>query len=492
MGAKDIPAPPAKVAERPVELAEYSWQAHSVLVICADDGLRAELERLLGRHCGMVQCVADCGEAEALLARLHFDLLIRSWANSAHALDECLHEVRRLGFDGELILIAAAAVDVEQALQALRAGVADLIARPLRAEVLLDAIRRSFERSHLQRGGMALRGARAGAAPGSVGDGLVGRSAELNQVRALIRRIGPTASTVLLLGESGTGKEVVAQALHRASTRAHAAFVPLNCAAIAPELIESELFGHRKGAFTGAVEQRDGLFVAADGGSLFLDEISELPLAMQARLLRVLEERRVRPLGAEHERAVDVRIIAASNRDLGAEVAAGRFRADLFYRLAVVDIELPPLRARRDDIAELVRHFMRERAPALQVEPVRLTHEVLVRLHAHSWPGNVRELRNVVERALVLGSFAAALGAPPSLRAGAATVAAGREASVDGELELTLAEVERRHIERVTAACGGNKSDAAQRLGVSRKTLERKFADWAAEAKPDAPIGRRA
>jgi DNA-binding NtrC family response regulator len=303
----------------------------------------------------------------------------------------------------------------------------------------------------------------------------------MEQLRAMVRRVGQMPSTVLLLGESGTGKEVVARALHQTSPRAQRPFVPLNCAAIASELIESELFGHVKGAFTGATESRNGLFYYAHGGTLFLDEISELPLAMQTRLLRVLEERKLRPVGSERELPVDVRIIAASNRDLAAEVRAGRFREDLYYRLAVVDMALPPLRTRREDIPELMRHFMQQLAVQLGVPALPLSHEVVSRLAGYSWPGNVRELRNYVERSLILGCF------PPQPSA-APTVAP----TPAGELELSLAEVERRHIERVTAACEGNKTEAARRLGVSRKTLERKFAEWVLEDAAAAPAERRA
>ena len=220
---------------------------------------------------------------------------------------------------------------------------------------------------------------------------------------------------------------------------------------------------------------------------MFLDEISELPLALQTRLLRVLEERKLRPVGSERELPVDVRIIAATNRKLAAEVKAGRFREDLYYRLAVVDLTLPPLRARSEDIPDLMRHFMHQLAVQLGVAPLPLSHEVVSRLAAYRWPGNVRELRNYVERSMILGCFPSA---PPGTAPGAP---AADEVPAAGELALTLAEVERRHIERVVDDCAGNKTEAAGRLGVSRKTLERKFADWAAAQAADAArVGRRA
>ena len=236
-------------------------------------------------------------------------------------------------------------------------------------------------------------------------------------------------------------------------------------------------------------EVRTGLVwsIAIAGGTLFLDEISELPLALQTRLLRVLEERKLRPVGSERELPVDVRIIAATNRNLAAEVKAGRFREDLYYRLAVVELALPPLRARSEDIPDLMRHFMQQLAVQLGVAPLPLSHEVVSRLAAYPWPGNVRELRNYVERSMILGCFPSA---PSGTAPGASTP---DEAPAAGELALTLAEVERRHIERVVDDCAGNKTEAARRLGVSRKTLERKFADWAAAPAAEAArLGRRA
>ena len=463
---------------RPLELADYNWPAHSVLVVDDEEGMRNFLERTLARRCGMVQSAADAEHAAVLMARLHFDLLVLDIALPGKSGIEWLHELREHGYAGDVILITAFA-DMETAIDALRGGASDFILKPFRVDQILNSIKRCFERAGLARENFVLRRELAGL--GAEPTGLIGHSPAMEQLRALVRRVGQMPSTVLLLGESGTGKEVVARALHQTSPRAQRPFVPLNCAAIASELIESELFGHVKGAFTGATESRNGLFYYAHGGTLFLDEISELPLAMQTRLLRVLEERKLRPVGSERELPVDVRIIAASNRDLAAEVRAGRFREDLYYRLAVVDIGLPPLRDRTEDIPELMRHFMQQFSVQLGVPPLPLSHEVVSRLAGYTWPGNVRELRNYIERSLILGHFPAQPSAAPT----AAPTPAG-------ELESSLAEVERRHIERVTAACEGNKTEAARRLGVSRKTLERKFAEWALEDAAAARAERRA
>ncbi|HWU84966.1 MAG TPA: sigma-54 dependent transcriptional regulator, partial [Rhodocyclaceae bacterium] len=270
-----------------------------------------------------------------------------------------------------------------------------------------------------------------------------------------------------ITGESGTGKEVAARALHQLSNRKDAPFVPVNCGAIAPEIIESELFGHLKGAFTGAASSREGLFFYAQGGTLFLDEVGELPPALQAKLLRVLEDRKIRPVGAEREIPVDVRVVAATNRDLQEAVQAGTFRQDLYYRLNVVQLHMPPLRERADDIPALTLHFMRQLSSQLGVPMQMPDEEELATLRQHPWPGNVRELRNVIERWLILGNFpfvyfatSTVIDTPPS--------------------ELTLETLEKQHILKVLASVDGNKSEAARRLGVSRKTLERKCAEWGA------------
>lgn len=303
---------------------------------------------------------------------------------------------------------------------------------------------------------------------------LIGNSPPMQKLRAQLRQFADAPFPVLIEGESGSGKEIVAsRCLHFDTPRGDKPFFALNCAAIAPTLVEPTLFGYARGAFTGATTAKAGYFEDAADGTLFLDEIGELPLAMQTKLLRVLEERKVRPVGSEKEVPVDVRIVAASNRDLAGEVAAGRFRQDLYFRLAVVDIAIPPLRTRREDIAELAAHFMALLSAQLGVAPLPLARETLDGLANYPWPGNVRELRNFVERSLILGGFPVEL--LPSAAVPPADATAGDEAST---LDLPLAEVEKRHILRVLDAAGGNKSEAARRLGVSRKTLERKCAEW--------------
>jgi DNA-binding NtrC family response regulator len=452
------------------QVADFgNWQAYSILVVDDEAGMRNFLERALRPRCARVETAGSVEDAAALMARLHFDLIVLDISLPGKSGMEWLRELRTGGYGGDIVLITAFA-DIETAIDALRGGASDFILKPFRVDQILNSIKRCFERARLARENFVLR--RELAELGAEVDGLVGHSPQIQHLRALIKRVAPMPTTVLLQGESGTGKEVTARALHQMSNRAQRPFVPVNCAAIAAELIESELFGHVKGAFTGASEARNGLFFYAHGGTLFLDEIGELPLAMQTKLLRALEERRIRPVGSEREVPVDVRIIAATNRDLAADVAAGRFRQDLFFRLAVVDITIPSLRSRKADIAELARHFMGLFSTQLGVEPLPLTPEVMAWLEAYEWPGNVRELRNYVERSLILGSFLQHGLPVPAGVPGPCPV----EEELD---ELTLAEIEKRHIQRVLAASGGNKSEAARRLGVSRKTLERKCAEWA-------------
>lgn len=446
------------------------WLQHSVLVVDDEEGMRSFLLRAFAARCGLVETAATVEEAARLVERYHFDVIVLDIALPGRSGVEWLHDLRETGFLGDVVLITAFA-DIETAISALRAGASDFILKPFRLDQILNSIQRCFERARLARENYVLK--RQMRELAGV-EGLVGVSAAIREVSALIQRIAPMPSTVLIEGESGTGKEVAARALHRLSSRSGRPFVPVNCAAIPSTLIETELFGHVKGAFTDARSDRNGLFYYAQGGTLFLDEVGELPLAMQTKLLRVLEERVIRPVGSEREVPVDVRIVAASNRSLAPEVAAGRFRQDLFYRLDVMSIVLPPLRDRPEDVPVLARHFIDQLAPQLGVPPLPVTPDIARRLMAYGWPGNARELRNLVERALILGHFPPA---PTSVSQGPA----GTEAEVDDTtpaLDATLDEVEKAHILRVLASVRGNKSEAARRLGVSRKTLERKCALW--------------
>ncbi|HUY03042.1 MAG TPA: sigma-54 dependent transcriptional regulator, partial [Rhodocyclaceae bacterium] len=343
------------------------WQERSILVVDDEPGMRSFLERALKPRCGRVETAASAEEAGALLGQRHFDLIVLDNAMAGKTGVEWLHEIRQVGLHNEVILITAFA-DLETAIRALRAGASDFLLKPFRINQILNAIGRCFDRARLRRENFILR--RELDSHGDLlsgGYGLVGESSALAAIVDVIKRLAAVSTTVLITGESGTGKEVAARALHLLSKRSSNHLVPVNCGAIAPEIIESELFGHVKGAFTGAASSREGLFFYAQGGTLFLDEVGELPPAMQTKLLRVLEDKKIRPVGAEREIPVDVRVVAASNRDLEEEVRQGRFRQDLYYRLNVVQIRMPPLRERIEDIPQLVSHFVRQLAPQLGV-----------------------------------------------------------------------------------------------------------------------------
>jgi len=442
---------------------EAAWKQYSVLVVDDEPGMLSFLQRALAARCGSVDTAGSVEDAAPLLRRRLYDLVVLDIALPGRSGIDWLHDLRDEGFAGDVVLMTAYA-DLDTAIDALRAGAAHSLLKPFSLAQVLNALQRCFERSRLVRENFVLR--REVNERAAVVEGLVGESSAMHVLCERLRRIAPTPATVLLTGESGTGKEVAARALHGMSSRAVGPFVPLNCAAIAAELIESELFGHVRGAYTGAQQSREGLFYYARGGTLFLDEVSELPLPAQAKLLRVLEERRIRPVGSEQEIPVDVRVVAATNRDLRAEVAAHRFRQDLYYRLQVVELNLPPLRERVEDIPALLEHFIGLLAPYLGVPRLAPDARTLARMAAYDWPGNVRELKNLVERSLILGWFD--LGPEPGTAAGVATG--------EGSLEA----VEKRHILSVLAGCDGNKSEAARRLGISRKTLDRKCQAWGA------------
>ncbi len=306
--------------------------------------------------------------------------------------------------------------------------------------------------------------------------GVIGESRAMQQTLALVARAQATHATVLLTGETGTGKEVLARAIHAGGPRAHGAFVALNCAAFPDTLLESELFGHARGAFTGADRAKDGLFVAADHGTLFLDEIGETSLPFQVKLLRALQEREVRPVGGNRTQRVDVRVIAATNRELRREVDRGGFRADLYYRLAVFPIRVPPLRERRDDVAPLARHFLALHGEREAKPGCRLDADALDLLVSHAWPGNVRELENEMLRALALSEAGDAI---PAARLSARLAEApdfAREAPADGEpLRVTLARYEGWLLRRSLAQHGGRRAETARALGLTREGLHKKL-----------------
>ena len=444
------------------------WPRATVLVVDDEPGMRHFLQKALASRVGQVFAAASADEAEALLHQHRIDLVLLDIAMPGRNGIALLKDMRAQGIGAEVVLITAFA-DVETAIEALRAGAGDMLLKPFRVTQALGAVRSGLERARLRRENWVLRRALSQRTPPA--DGLVGASIAIKGLQAALHRVAGVDSTVLLTGESGTGKELAALALHRLSPRAAAPFVPVNCATAAPAQLEAELFGH-----AGAGAARDGLFAYAQGGTLFLDEVAELPAALQAALLRVLDDRRVRPVGSERSIPVDVRIVAATNRALGQEVTAGRFRADLLYRLQVVEIKLPPLRAHKEDIPDLVAHFIDTLAPRLGVPPIEVTEAEMGFLQQYDWPGNVRELRNLLERSLIVGALNVSALYQSLPRPEPRTVAPRAP-----DTPTDLHTLEKRHILAVLESVAGDKTQAAELLGISRRTLERRVAEWAAQ-----------
>jgi DNA-binding NtrC family response regulator len=381
------------------------------------------------------------------------------------------------------VIVVTAFGSIETAKRALKLGAHDYITKPFEMEDLVAAVEKALDERTLRREVARLR--KEVARPYRF-ENIIGKSAPMQDVFALIRRLSSSAVNVLITGESGTGKELVARALHFNSPRAKKPFVAVNCAAIPDTLLESELFGYKRGAFTDARSDRPGMFVEADGGTIFLDEIGDLTPALQAKLLRVLQEREIRPLGAARPEKVDVRVLSATNRDLAQRMSEGAFREDLFYRLNVIEVVLPPLRDRAEDVLPLADHFLSEATSRTGKRIRGFTQPALKVLLAYPWPGNVRELENVVERAIALaeGELIGPDDLPSQVRERRSTdVLAGALAR-----GLTLAELEREYIHRVLQAEGGNKTRAAQRLGLDRKTLYRKLEEYGRGPGDSEPI----
>ena len=442
-----------------------------------------------------ILCVDDdqdhCELLEAALSRLGFEVITTT--SPARALDLAGNEpfdviLTDLGM-GEMdglalcerilgvrpglpVVVVTGRGSMETAIGAMRAGAYDFLTKPVDPKLLAISLARAVQHYRLQAEVQRLKQA-LDAQP--LASELVGESPPMERVRDLITRVGGTDASTLICGETGTGKELVARALHNAGARAKGPFVALNCAAVPPNLLESELFGHARGAFTDAKTGRSGLFVEASGGTLFLDEIGEMPLEMQAKLLRALQERKVRPVGTNTEVDFDARIVAATHRDIEADVQHGTFRQDLFYRINVVRIDVPPLRERGSDVLALAAFFLERAAQRTSKGKLELSPQVAERLLAYDWPGNVRELENCIERAVALARFDHLTidDLPEKIRA----YRADRFVMFanDAEEIVTIDELERRYILRVIKLLRGNKARAAQLLGLDRRTLYRKL-----------------
>jgi DNA-binding NtrC family response regulator len=402
-------------------------------------------------------------EALAVLEAMPVDLVVTDYRMPRVSGLDLVRHVRENVTDTEVVMITGYA-SIEGAIEAIKTGAEEYLSKPFTDEELFEAVRRALEKRSRRR--MATPD--AAATVGGPLPGFIGRSEAMQRVYGAIRKAAETTATVLVTGESGTGKELVARAIHYSSRRSAAPFVAVNCGGIPEGLIESELFGHMKGAFTGAVTSRAGFFLTADGGTIFLDEISELSPPLQVKFLRVLQDKAVTMVGATHPRQVDVRIVAATNKNLRSLVERQVFREDLFFRLNVIPIEVPPLRDRGDDVLLLTRHFVEKFSRELGRSAPRLSDAVLASLVAYPWPGNVRELENIVQRLVVMaeGEEIDVPSLPVSMR-----FAAPRPAGI----HRTLAEVEAEHVRAVLASVDNNKTAAAKILGIDRKTLREKL-----------------
>ncbi len=447
---------------------DTSARSARILVVDDEPLIRETLAEYLTQEGFQVTACAEGEEAVERAGRQPFDVALCDMQLPGMDGIEVLDQLLKVNPQTFVLLITAYAT-VENAVEAFQRGAHDYLMKPILLDEVLNKIRHLLAYRDLFLENQWLRRQqRQDADP----DAIVGQSPAMKQVFAVIRKVAPTQSTVLLVGESGTGKELIARAIHQFGASPDARFLPVNCAAIPHDLLENQLFGHRRGAFTGADRDQAGVFVHAGSGTVFLDEIGELPLATQAKLLRAIEQKEVLPVGANEPIQVEARILAATNKDLAREVDAGRFRDDLYYRLNVVTITLPPLRERREDIPALVEFLLARHARALGKRITGVTHETMQRLRACRWKGNVRELDNVLQRAVILGE--GPLITPADLPPDLAPVE-GDPSLVD-DLGEAVRRFERQHIERILQQTP-DKKEAARRLGMGLSSLYRKIAE---------------
>jgi len=421
------------------------------------------IQRKLDTQGYRVYTATSVPEAIEFLKGTAVDLVITDLKMPKVSGMELIRYVRENLRNTEVMMVTGYAT-VEGAVEAVKGGAQDYLSKPFTDQELFEAVERVMDKQRLRR----TQAKKAEEPPSR--HGLIGQSKAMKKIGADISKAASTEATILITGESGTGKELVARAIHYSSDRSSAPFVPINCGAIPRELFESELFGHMKGAFTGASESRAGFFQTADGGTIFLDEIGEMDLAVQVKLLRVLQDKEVFMVGSMRPRKVNVRILAATNMDLPVRVKKGSFREDLFFRISVITIEVPPLRDRGEDVLLLAQHFIHKFAQESNRPAPRLSDSVLQVLKNYSWPGNVRELENVIQRAVVMTD--SDIIEVPDLPANMRFTGTHLE-----RMQRTLAEVEAEHIRNVLASVDGNKTQAAQILGIDRKTLRQKLKD---------------
>jgi len=444
-----------------------------VLVVDDEAGLRHTLSLILRDEGHDVSTADDGAAALSALTEHDADLVLCDVRMPVMDGLQFLDRYREVG-GGALVIMMSAYGDDEAALEAMQRGAYDYIPKPFKADQVILVIRKAIEREKLRHRVAQLQDELFVARGG---DGIIGHSEAMRSVLDVAVKVARHASSVLITGESGTGKELVARLIHRRSPRAEAPFVAINCGAIPESLLESELFGHVKGAFTGASTDRRGLFEEAEGGTLFLDEIGELPVALQVKLLRALQESEIRPVGGNADRRVDVRVVTATARVLEDEVAAARFRADLYYRINVVRLHLPPLRDRKEDVPELVQHFIAHHNQRLGTRVSTVSPAAMRALLDYRWPGNVRELENIVERVIVLadGTQVELKQLPPEVRGGVP-----KSVSRDGALSVKrqTESLERSLIEQALQRTGGNRTRAAELLDLSHRALLYKIREY--------------
>ncbi len=429
-----------------------------LLVVDDDDEFRSTMVRRFQHRGFPVQEARNGEEAVSLVQRRDFDVAIFDIMMPGMSGLDLLQEFKKHHSDCEVILLTGQGT-IESAVQAMKWGAFDYLTKPFPLKELEALIEKAYERHSLRKENRQLKALLERAQPHSE---MIGQSPAMEEVFRLIERAGPSDKAILIQGESGTGKELVARALHRSSQRADKPMVVINCAALPEHLLESELFGHEKGAFTGAVSMKQGLFEVADGSTIFIDEIGELPGSLQAKLLRVLEDGSLRRVGSIKERRVNVRLLAATNRNLAADVKAGRFREDLYYRINVMSLNLPPLRERTGDLRLLVAHFL---GPKWEIDD-----EALQRIEGYGWPGNIRQLVNAIERAKIMadGQTIHAEALPAEVRQCSPTEQSACPIDTDD-----LSAIERTKIVEVLRRVSGNKTRAADALGIDRRKLYR-------------------
>ena len=442
---------------------------HKVLVVDDDLEMCGLISDVLSGEGFSVFTTGDSLEASKTLKREDFDVIITDLKMKGLKGLDLLGEAKKVAPQTPVIIITAFGT-VESAIKAMKMGAYDYITKPFQMDEFVLTVKKALENRLLKREVVRLK---KEVESRYHFHNLIGKSSPMQKIYDLIERISDTSSNVLITGESGTGKELVAKAIHYNGVGKEGPFVAINCAAIPETLLESELFGYKKGAFTDAKSDKKGLIFEANEGTLFLDEITEMPLTLQAKLLRVIEEREIRPLGDTNSYLIDVRIISTSNRDIASLIQQGRFREDLYYRLKVVDIEMPPLRERKEDIPILVQHFIHKFSKELKKAVSSVSEDALKILLNYFWPGNVRELENIIQRAITLSQHEVIL--PDDLPASIIQKTDEKLFEKAMEEKFTLDQLEKEYVKRVLIETGGNKSKAAERLGLDRKTLYRKL-----------------